>query len=178
MNIKGAKVDWLEKWSNSPELNILVDEIIDHNLLKYKKNETNLGNVLYFGEYNGVVSFFCHSPKDESGYGGRTFTLTLEDNSKIDIKGPWSSRSGVMNRYFTPSIEVSIKDDKGHNYAGNITIELAEKIINDFNLKIKLVKEEKDGDITYNIQIDKSKLTENDVVRKIKKFNKEIEIVD
>jgi hypothetical protein len=64
---------------------------------------------LYWGEKNGFVSFYVEDPLDRHGYGGATFDLRLEDGSVVALKGPWSSRTSVMNAYFPHSVEVYLR---------------------------------------------------------------------
>lgn len=125
MNVLKAKVHNFvnARFDNDPSLMLLVDEMPDGENLVYESLEKG-SNTLYFAHYGGLVSFYAHAPNDERGYGGASFVLTLDDGSDVKIKGPWSSRSGVMNKHFEPhSLEVAITDDpevweKGHTFYG------------------------------------------------------------
>lgn len=52
---------------------------------------------LYISDNTPLITFFAHNKKDENGYGGRVFDITMEDGETRKIKGPWSSRPGVFN---------------------------------------------------------------------------------
>jgi len=66
---------------------------------------------LYFAEGQwGDVHFFFYD-KPGRGFGGQIFTVTMKDGSKVQLKGPFSSRNGVMNwQGFTPSVEVYVHE--------------------------------------------------------------------
>lgn len=133
-----VRVNWNEFYDNSPTLEVFVDEypkgIWDEdpntNPLRYKYMVTRSGN-LFFGELDGYVSFFSGGyPEKSDGYYGRQFPIILESGEKIVLRGPWSSRAGVMNMYFTPCMDISLTEDpkvweKGHTfYASACTVEL------------------------------------------------------
>lgn len=52
---------------------------------------------LYISDNTPIVTFCCHDKRDESGYGGRVFHLTMENGETRTIKGPWSSRESIFN---------------------------------------------------------------------------------
>ena len=56
------------------------------------------------------ANYFVHDPNNETGFGGRTFTVKTADGPKA-FKGPWSSRCSVINREFGEPhiVEVTIK---------------------------------------------------------------------
>ena len=130
MKILNANIDWHEKFSNSPTLQILVDKIPDNKGLIYKQKGS-----LYFAERDGFVNFYYYDgPSD--GFAGRSFDINVENKGLVKLVGPWSSCSQAMNRSgFTPSLEVSITDEKavferGHTYcAAAITVEKAQEAL-------------------------------------------------
>lgn len=141
MKVLDAKIDWYLGWGNEPRLGILVDRVPK---VKYTRIKTKGGNWIYFGEKEGYVEFFYHVPKDETGFGGRTFSVTMKNNKIVFVKGPWSSGSYAMNQYseFPSSAECSITEnpgvmERGHTFgAGHITVELAKKVMKKFFPKI------------------------------------------
>lgn len=102
-------------YANQPSLRVLVDEVPKGDLT-FEGKKVN-SHTLYFAEHDGYVEFYAHDPRDESGYGGRGFKLKVKDNGderEVQLKGPWSSRAGVMNSHgFTPCLDVAITDDEG-----------------------------------------------------------------
>lgn len=54
----------------------------------------------YLARDGDVAHFLFHSPKNESGFGGRTFVLDMVDGTKVSIKGPWSSNCSGINLVF------------------------------------------------------------------------------
>jgi hypothetical protein len=106
----------MSHWANSPTLRVLVDELPHPDEFIYEAKETGSGTA-YYGEIDGFISFMHHSPKDESGYGGTTFTLRVKrgiSDEEVKVKGPWSSNAAAMNGLgFGPCLDVSVTDDEG-----------------------------------------------------------------
>jgi len=92
---------------NSPCLHIDVDPVCYEMARKQIRYRTFEGTH-FWGEAQGLVSFFYHSgsPKAQEGFGGSRFTLPMEDGSIVKLIGPWSSRAGVMNLHFPPCLDV------------------------------------------------------------------------
>lgn len=162
MKVVKAKIDWMEKWSNNPELVVAVEDWPSSEEFRYEQR----GN-LFFAEKDGAVSFFSHSGKDENlgGYGGDEFKIRMIDGTEKILKGPWSSRSGVMNREgFTESVEVRLFEDiesyeRGYTALGaHITLEVAKEAIKKFCPKVYLVKVEDSTDVTYVPSLSKDKV--------------------
>lgn len=72
----------------------------------YKKNseeyfsapfEERMG--IYRADVGDVVRYFSWTGPGD-GYGGRVFDITMINGEKKSLKGPWSSRAGVVNRLF------------------------------------------------------------------------------
>lgn len=59
--------------------------------------EYGLYSTLYISDNTPLITFFAHNKKDENGYCGRVFNITMEDGEARKIRGPWSSRPGVFN---------------------------------------------------------------------------------
>lgn len=133
MKILDLDVDPMKGFGNMPRLILVVDKLPDLKDLVYKVQSIG-DNTLYWAEKEGYVSFFLHNPKDESGFGGRVFTLLLESGEKIKIAGPWSSRSSVTNIYFPHSVECAYHEEKREltAYAGNVLVSKVESLIEEF----------------------------------------------
>ena len=135
MQILKGKVDWHYDCDNTPSLKILVNKLPNLKDLRYQKK-----GALYFAEQEGYVSFFYYERPGE-GYAGRTFSITLTDETKVDLVGPWSSSSRTMNDAgFPHSIEVAITEEpetyeRGYTfYSANLTIDF----INNYLDKIEI----------------------------------------
>ena len=133
MKILKMKVKWNLEWANEPQFQVLVDKMPSLDELRYESLQKDQSRLL-FAEKDGYVNFtVLHTnsngnPIKDDGYGGRHRSFTLTDESILEVSGGWSSRTGVMNKYFTQSMEVSITDnpksyERGYTfYAGAITL--------------------------------------------------------
>jgi hypothetical protein len=119
MRLISHDVDLMPRYDNRPTLRVVVDHIPDTSEMRFEKR-----GPLYFAEKDGFVRFF-HYDHPDRGYDGAVFTVTMTDGAIVNLKGPWSSRSGVMNAAgFTPSMEVNIKIEGGPGWrAGHASIE-------------------------------------------------------
>ena len=117
-----------------PRFNIrlLVDRIPERSEMRF----TNKGHC-WFSERGGYVEYFGWTPpSNNGGYCSRYFDIIMEDESKVTLLGPWSSRSSEINKLgFTPSLEVSITDDpkvfwRNYTfYAGAVTVDLLQPVL-------------------------------------------------
>lgn len=153
MKILNARIRWNLEWANDPDLEVLVDRFPSQDEFEFEQKGR-----CWFAEKDGAVSFFSHSGEDvnEKGFYSSTFKLRMKDGSIKTLRGPWSSRSGVMNKQgFTPSVEVRIFEDeesfnRGYTaFAGHITLKLAQKVIKKFLPNVYLVRIEDETDIYY-----------------------------
>lgn len=107
-------VNMHEGYANDANYRIWVDALPELSDLRYEKR----GN-LYYAEKNGYVNFYYYD-RPGDGYGGRQFPITLTDGTEVVLKGPWSSRAGVMQKAgFPETVEVTINGI----YAGAVTRE-------------------------------------------------------
>ncbi len=141
--------------ANYHRLEILVDRIPSRNEMRFERK----GN-LYYAEKEGYVEFYSWSGKgNDGGFYGREFPIIMKDGSKVILKGAWSSRSGVINKFFKPHcMEVSITDEveafkRGYTfYAGAITVDLAKEVVKRFLPEWTIVREIKwEGEIYYKV---------------------------
>jgi hypothetical protein len=111
-----------EGYANPPSLELIVPEYPKAEDFIYSYMNVDY-STLYWAEHNGYVRFFAHNPHNEHGFGGSKFELKLTDGSTRIIKGPWSSRTEVLNRYFPHSMEAVIKTKEA------VTINTAEQAL-------------------------------------------------
>jgi hypothetical protein len=143
-----CSVEWYEGYSNDPRLQIVIDEYPKG--LRYEHKQESL----WFAEKDGYVSFYSwKGPGDEEGYCGRCYPITTINGEEVTLRGPWSSRSGVMNKYFTPQcLDVSIKTVEKLNScwcAGAVTLEFALEAIKLCEESIELVVKESHGEYLF-----------------------------
>ncbi len=108
MQVLHKRINWMARWANKPVLEVHVDRWPRLHEFRHQRVRLEDGNDIYWAELDGAVHFLYHEKKDETGYGGATFSLTLEDGSVVDVHGPWSSNSRAMNLFFLPSHEATI----------------------------------------------------------------------
>lgn len=161
MRILGARVS---SHSYMPMLELLVDRIPVNELVYTTKtvcDRFGRCGTIYYAEHEGYVDFLYHDPNDETGFYGGVFTLRVRnDDGTIEtreIKGPWSSRSGVMNREgFGPCVEVLITDDpetfkRGYAYrVGAVTVDLAQQAAEVCGVTLRRCVDD-DGEIRYEV---------------------------
>jgi hypothetical protein len=154
MTIKDIRVKWNIGLDTSPILQILVSRVEE----KFTYDELKQGDrALYYGITNDQVSFFAYDPSKPNGYGGRSFTLPMKDGSVKIIDGPWASRAGVVNNFFSQCIDVELTDTKtvwkkgSSFYSGHILLETVQTFIDKEKEKRfwTMIKVFDYGDITY-----------------------------
>jgi hypothetical protein len=79
---------------------------------------------IYRAEKDGEVLYFSHDPERPYGWGGWEFKVIMLDGSIRDIKGPWSSRAEVVNKYYQD------KPALDSDYAPEIAKGVMQKIYN------------------------------------------------
>ena len=158
MDVRGIRIDWMLGWMNRPQIYLWVDSY-PKNITLFPERRSPI-QVLWYGEDNHKVSFYADTTlpdslesKQEDGFGGRHIKIWTEDVVHT-LKGPWSSRSSVMNRYHPhaidlPCIEVALTEDekvfeKGHTYFGSaVTVDFANQALKEsFDIQLRKDKEE------------------------------------
>ena len=130
MKILAARVRWNESWGNTPDMEVLVDNMPDESSMVFEEKAG-----LYLAIQNGYASYMYYNEPGD-GYGGRVFTVKMQDGSIRRLTGPWSSRAGCVNAggFDTQIMDVSMTDNaetfnsrgmKGCFIAGAITLDLA-----------------------------------------------------
>lgn len=146
MKLLNLRVQWMKGYANNPGLELLVDEYPTD--LVYKSHQG-----LWFAEKDGYVRFYSWTgPGNESGFGGRCVNIQTAEGP-VTLKGPWSSRSGVMNAYFPHCLEVATTADpktfeRGYTFLGGaVTIEWLMPHLAQYGLD--LYKETRHGELYY-----------------------------
>lgn len=169
MNIKHAFIDWHDEFSNPPTLHVVIDAFPDEDQLVYDRRDG-----LWFAELDGYARFYSHGggEKNEGGFAGRSYTLTMRDGTQQVLRGPWSSRSSVMNLYFKHTMEVTahleremkplnlsqwykrtqqLRDNVGLGYATHFTIERVIEALRMIQGVSLFQITTKDGEIDYRV---------------------------
>jgi len=144
-----CSVEWYEGYANDPRLQIVVDRIPNAEEFRYEHK-----GGLWFAEKEGYVRFFSwNGPGNEEGYCGRCYPIKTIEGEETILRGPWSSRSGVMNKYFTTqSLDVSVKtenDEYSCWCAGHVTLLFALEAIKLCEEPIELVVKESHGEYIF-----------------------------
>ena len=144
-----CSVNWYEGYANDPVLQIVVDKIPNSEEFRYERKDG-----LWFAEKSGYVRFFSwHGPGNEEGYGNRCFHIKTKDEEEVILRGPWSSRSGVMNKYFLPqSLDVSVKTEDNVNTcwcSGHVALMVALEAIKLCEEPIELIVKESHGEYIF-----------------------------
>jgi hypothetical protein len=126
--VSGINIRWGLGYGNGPWINLTVDrypkidEIEFHSLPVTER--WNKGH-FYYGRSGTFVYFLFHDPRDENGFGGRTYRLRMRDGAVATIKGPWSSSASMYNSIASPHcVEVAfhIPGDRT-GFAGCVTVD-------------------------------------------------------
>jgi len=130
MKILGIDIDWMLGYGNDPRIMVKVDKLPDLNNLIYEQK----GNLYFSHTIDGYVNFYAVNALRETGYGGRSFTLNMANGTTKVLKGPWSSRAGVMNNAgFEPCVDVSyVEEITEACYGGSISKNVLSKAMLDF----------------------------------------------
>jgi len=98
--------------------------------------EGSVDEGLWYGEHEetGVVSFFAWDGGEQDGYGGRHYEIETVDGEEVTLKGPWSSRAGVMNNAgYGPCMKTIFRDhpEQLGGRTGAMTVEAAEEMLDE-----------------------------------------------
>lgn len=164
--ILDAKIDWAEKWDNSPKLMLLVDEFPNDADFLYRFNK----GLWFARNKEGWVKFYSHDGSDENrnGFGGSSFTIKTKEGEKV-LKGPWSSRASYANTIGFPlCLEVSITDKRGDFERGytfffgyNITFTVLKRVVKKFLLGCCILTQLEHGETSLKIALTNGKRKPN-----------------
>lgn len=122
--------------------------------MRYHKRKTKMGTAyLAVDEKTGFADYFFHTPDNERGYGGAMFRAPLKGSRKVDkVRGPWSSRSGVMNRLFDQHvIEVTVITGTGCFSSGAMELQALKKHLHGYSLVVREPQHKDDTDLAYEL---------------------------
>jgi len=91
---KYVTIDWSTEWANDPEIQLVQGPVAEP--LKYWVKEYD-PRYLYLGLAGEYAHFYVHDTRNETGFNGKVFNLTMADGSTRSIEGPWQSRASVFN---------------------------------------------------------------------------------
>lgn len=149
MKIQEVEINWYEGFANDPIFVLTVDEIPSQDDIVFDTLPHSEG-CLYWGQTDdGYVSFLSHNFKNDRGYGGAVFKLRTAEGV-VEIKGPWSSRSGVMNQYFPTCVEVLLKTARSGRLSGAVTLEVAQLAAQMAGVTLER-RDRRNGEFTYDI---------------------------
>ena len=128
MLIIDSSINWMEDWDNHPTIDMEVDKLPNRKDYRYRAYPV-AGGTLYVSDNTEIISFFYHDKNDETGYGGSSFTLIMEDGSEVTIKGPWSSNGTAVERVTgVSSVCAHVKERVTGEYAGATSCHIPEKL--------------------------------------------------
>lgn len=111
IEITSFKVDLYPNYANRPEL-ILEVNYVDMQEFTFEEYEIKGRTATFYigwNKYKNMARFYvCTS--DQRGFGGTTVEVTMKDGSRKFLKGPWSSRCGIINQYFIQDPEDHLVD--------------------------------------------------------------------
>lgn len=99
--------------------------------------ETEAGATVYLGVDGPFARFFVHVHHNETGFGGETFRLRMEDGTESFVKGPWSSAASTMNELFEledPLVEVLDVT----KYRGGVVAHVRKSALDELGIALKL----------------------------------------
>jgi hypothetical protein len=137
--------------ASDTRLEVLVPRIPDLDEFRFEQRHGT-----WYAEKNGVAThYYWRGPENGHGFGGQHIDIRTTADEKVTLKGPWSTRAGVVNAEgFGPCVDVSLTDNpevfaRGYTFtAGSITLDLAEVICQIIG-NVKMVRRIDDGDIYY-----------------------------
>lgn len=124
--------------ANDPRLHLDADDIPTRDELQYHGSKEE--GLWYAESDDGFASYFAWDGGQQDGYGGRHFDITTVDGEEITLKGPWSSRAGVVNkRGYGPVMDVRFNSTG----SGAITVDRAEEAVDEYLEDVELERVEK-----------------------------------
>lgn len=146
--ITGFEIDWVKVYSNSPQFTI-------HCIREWRHppasefifdQHPDLPSIYYAEHRDGWVQFFSWNGTPDRGHGGAHFPIMLRSGKEITLIGPWSSRSGVMNKLgFGPCTEAVVRS---HSIAVSVTNKLLKSLIRKFDPTRELARVQYGDDLS------------------------------
>jgi hypothetical protein len=125
MELTDAVWNEMEGYTNNPRLEVAVDSMPERDDARFRGYP--IGNkYLYVGESGGRVWFYSWSGDgNDGGFSGRCYEVNMEDGTTEVLKGPYSSRAGIVNKY-TDTDCVKVHQIEGSGLL-HVTKELAQE---------------------------------------------------
>jgi hypothetical protein len=153
-------IKWMEGFINRPYFVVELTATEPNDYLYHEEFDSN--GTLYWAICQDSVSFMYHNPRMEGGYGGREFQIRLArlDGSFHTIRGPWSSRAGVLNNY--PNIPNVVDVATTDHWACAVTADALTRVAKAQGIKLVWVRSggewtieplQQDGSIKYDPQM-------------------------
>ena len=155
MNVIDARIEWHEKYDNTPRLHLLLDDTTP--MPTNKEYRYEIKEDMFFAEKDGFVSFGFYNFKrggNQGGCSGSEWDITLVDGTVKTVWGGWSSRSGVMNEAgFPRCTEVVYHQGTWDScrMAGAATIEVVKDVLERFPSMDAAIVLFDNGELTYYI---------------------------
>jgi hypothetical protein len=110
-----------------------VDELPDRSELQFEGSKEE---GLWYAEHDtGYVEFFSWSGGQGKGYSGAHYEIQTVDGEEVTLKGPWSSRSGALNKHgYGPCLEATYRTspDQLGGRSGAVTLETAMNAVDEY----------------------------------------------
>lgn len=125
MNVTGGFIDWNGGYDQRPTLHVIISGEIPQLEDFTFKSDNNKS--FWWAEYDGFFTFFAgHPDRPRKGFGGDSYTLNVENGDTVTLKGPFSSRSGIVNAYgHGPCVSVKIHENNSKDRYRTISISLS-----------------------------------------------------
>lgn len=145
MEVINVQIDHHEGYANSPTFDVYVDKLPSRDELIYAECLIKHSTLYLAITKDGYASYMLHNPSNESGFGGSKFTFkVLNSDEPRVIRGPWSSRAGIVNKFFTTQIvDVTYILPNGEKRSGALALDVLKKFS---GVKVS----EEYGDIRYD----------------------------
>lgn len=154
-----AEINWMIGYANDPSLHIRIspEEIATLKRGLYTDIKIDEDMTLYLRWNGPFAHLLLHCRTDETGFYGDTFELEMESGEIRKIKGPWSSRASVANRYLPEEkhiTEVVLRDSDIGGLACHMLVSELRKLLGS-DLELHRVDgrfnhgDTKDKDISY-----------------------------
>lgn len=115
VKIESISINWMDAYSNSPQLSIVLNREVVSDEYIYEHREG-----YYFARVGPVCNFYAYTAPGR-GYGGAKINIVLSDGSEKLLVGPWSGNSGGTNRLFNQTKECAYIGR--YNIAGAVDID-------------------------------------------------------
>jgi hypothetical protein len=152
----------MHEYLNDPEVRVLVDRIPRKRDIIFREIPTPTG-VFVYGELDGYVEFFHHTPTNQNGYGGAKFVVNVKTDFGPVIEksytGPWSSRPGVLHELTSLRVvPVSLQEETYHGtFVGHLTRWKAMEV--EALIGHKFVEQDSHGELNFAIPKEKASCT-------------------